>query len=162
MKEKVNRQAAIAKIIKKHQVFTQDGLLKHLKHAGIRVTQATLSRDIQEMGVIQVPGLSGRYYQMPSAANIPVAPAELIRRFNGYVATIKHAGNLIVVTTLPGEASGAARLVDGLNFREVLGTVAGDDTFLIVADSNKSVNKILKTLTPTNTVGIRDSKSLRS
>ena len=146
MKEKLNRQAAIAKIIQKHQVFTQDGLLKHLKRNGIRVTQATLSRDIQDMGIVQVPGLSGRYYQMPSAANIPVAPAELIRRFNGYVATIKHAGNLIVVTTLPGEASGAARLVDGLNFREVLGTVAGDDTFLIVADSNKSVNKILKTL----------------
>lgn len=146
MKEKLNRQAAIAKIIKKHQVFTQDGLLKHLKHAGIRVTQATLSRDIQDMGIVQVPGLSGRYYQMPSAANVPVAPAELIRRFNGYVATIKHAGNLIVVTTLPGEASGAARLVDGLNFREVLGTVAGDDTFLIVADSKKSVKKVLATL----------------
>ena len=147
MKEKLTRQAAIAKIIKKHQVFTQDGLLKHLKHAGIRVTQATLSRDIQEMGIVQVPGLSGRYYQLPSAANIPRwSGAELIRRFNGYVATIKHAGNLIVVTTLPGEASGAARLVDGLNFREVLGTIAGDDTFLIVVDSNKSVNKILKTL----------------
>jgi transcriptional regulator of arginine metabolism len=148
MKGKLNRQAAIAKIIKKHQVFTQDGLLKHLKHNGIRVTQATLSRDIAEMGIVQVPGLTGRYYQLPSAANVPVAPAELILRFNAYVATIKHSGNLIVVTTLPGEASGAARLVDGLNFREVLGTVAGDDTFLIVASNKQSVNKILSLIKP--------------
>lgn len=121
-------------------------MLRRLKHNGIRVTQSTLSRDIHEMGIIQVPGLSGRYYQMPSAANVPVAPAELIRRFGGYVATIKHAGNLIVVTTLPGEASGAARLVDCLNLKEALGTIAGDDTFLIVVDDKKSVNKILKIL----------------
>ncbi|MBI5779044.1 MAG: arginine repressor [Planctomycetes bacterium] len=146
MKEKLNRQSEIAKIIKKHQVFTQDGLLKHLKHAGIRVTQATLSRDIAEMGIVQVPGLAGRYYQMPSAVNVPVAPAELIRRFGSYVATIKHSGNLIVVTTLPGEASGAARLVDELNFKEILGTIAGDDTVLIVADGNKSVSKIMSVL----------------
>ncbi|MEW6027053.1 MAG: arginine repressor [Planctomycetota bacterium] len=146
MKRKLARQSQIAEIIRLNQIFTQDELLKHLKQKGIKVTQATLSRDIAEMGLIQVSGLAGRYYQMPSAANVPATPAELIRRFGGYVASIKHSGNLIVVTTLPGEASGAARLVDGLNLKEVLGTVAGDDTFLIVADGNKSVNKILKTL----------------
>lgn len=146
MKEKLVRQSKISEIIKSNQVATQDELLTHLRHKGIKVTQATLSRDIQEMGIALMPGPNGRHYQLPSVATAPVTAGELNRRFGGYVTDIKHAGNLIVVKTLPGEASGTARLIDGLNLKDVLGTIAGDDTFFIALKDKKSVNKILSVL----------------
>ena len=146
MKEKLERQSKIAQIIKEQSVYTQDELLKYLKHRGIRVTQATLSRDIQEMGVLQVPGPDGRHYQLPAATTTPITATELTRRFGGYVTDIKHTGNLVVVKTLPGEASGTARLIDGLNLPDVLGTIAGDDTFLIIAKNKQSIKKVLETI----------------
>ncbi|MFA5794851.1 MAG: arginine repressor [Candidatus Brocadiia bacterium] len=144
MKEKSARQSKIAQIIKEQSIGTQDELLKYLKQKGTRVTQATLSRDIKEMGVLQVPGTSGRHYQLNPGATGPATRAELTRRFGGYLTDIKSAGNLIVVKTLPGEASGTARLVDGLNLPEVLGTIAGDDTFLIIVKDKQSLKKVLE------------------
>ena len=143
MKEKLARHSKITLIIKKCSVSTQEELLKHLRQKGINITQATLSRDIAEMGIILVPGPSGRHYWLPSATAVPVTSAELSRRFVNDVTDIKHNGNLIVVKTLPGEASGTARLIDGLNMSEILGTIAGDDTFLIVVKNKQAVNKIL-------------------
>ncbi|MFH1228107.1 MAG: arginine repressor [Planctomycetota bacterium] len=144
MKEKIARQSKIARIIKDQPVATQEELLKCLKQKGVNVTQATLSRDIKDMSIIQVPGTNGRRYQLLSGSPAPVTQSELARRFGVYVINIKTAGNLIVVKTLPGEASGMAGLVDGLNLPEVLGTIAGDDTFLIIAKNKQSVNKILE------------------
>ncbi|MFH0888671.1 MAG: arginine repressor [Planctomycetota bacterium] len=143
MKEKLARHSRITRIIKKCAVSTQEKLLKHLRQKGINVTQATLSRDIAEMGIILVPGPSGRHYCLPSATAVPGTSAELIRRFVNNMTDIKHNGNMIVVKTLPGEASGTARLVDGLNMTEILGTIAGDDTFLIVVKNKQSVSKIM-------------------
>lgn len=144
MKEKLERQSKISQIIKEQPVYTQDELLKYLKQKGIRVTQATLSRDIQEMGMLQVPGPDGRHYQLPAATTTPITSTELTRRFGGYVTDVKQAGNLVVVKTLPGEASGTARLIDGLNLPDVLGTIAGDDTFLIIAKNKQSIKKVLE------------------
>lgn len=146
MKEKLERQSKIAGIIKGQPVYTQEELLKYLKQKGIKVTQATLSRDIQEMGVLQVPGPDGRHYQLPAAPTTPITSAELTRRFGGCVTDVKHTGNLVVVKTLPGEASGTARLIDGLNLPDVLGTIAGDDTFMIVVKNKQSVKKALETI----------------
>jgi transcriptional regulator of arginine metabolism len=143
MKEKVMRQQKIAEIIKSHPVSTQDELLKYLGQKKIKVTQATLSRDIKEMGIALMPGPGGRHYQLPSVVTIPVTSGELMRRFGGCVIDIKHTNNLIVVKTLPGEASGTARLIDGLNLSGMLGTIAGDDTFLIIVKNKQAVKKIL-------------------
>ncbi|MBI4712892.1 MAG: arginine repressor [Planctomycetes bacterium] len=123
-------------------------MLKHLRQKGIKVTQATLSRDIQEMSIVLVPGPNGRHYQLPAAVTTPVTTTELNRRFGGYVTDIKHNGSLIVVKTLPGEASGTARIIDGLNMPGVLGTIAGDDTFLIVAKNKQAIKKTLSVVKP--------------
>ncbi|MDI6732439.1 MAG: arginine repressor [Planctomycetota bacterium] len=147
MKDKLSRQEKIARIIKEHKISNQAVLLKYLLKEGIKITQATLSRDLKEMGIILT--LDGHYYHLPSVITAPVTSAQLHRHFGSYVTDIKYSGNLIVVKTLPGEASGAARLVDGLTLNEVLGTIAGDDTFLIVSKNKQSVPKIMSFLTLT-------------
>lgn len=146
MKEKRMRQDMIVEIIKDQSVSTQDELLGYLCRKGIRYTQATLSRDIKELGVILVPSAEGHRYCLPSSPSAPVTPAGLAEKFRASVTSVRHAGNQVVVKTLPGEASGTARLIDGLNMDEVLGTIAGDDTFLIIAKSKKAVSKILNQL----------------
>jgi transcriptional regulator of arginine metabolism len=134
MKNRFNRQAEIRKIIQKGDVHSQDELLVELKGLGFDLTQATLSRDLKEMQIAKVPHpAKGYVYVVPEGdktKNIPV-----IRHVN-YLADgfrdLRFSGNLAVLRTQPGYASTIAAVIDKAEPWEILGTIAGDDTILII------------------------------
>ena len=136
MSGKVARQAAIARIIGQRAVSSQPQLIELLHLEGIEATQATVSRDLKDMGavIVRVPG-GETVYALPELEPQRVAPHEQLRRVMGeWVAEVKVSSNLVVVRTPPGCAHVVASALDRSGLPGVLGTVAGDDTMLVVAD----------------------------
>lgn len=132
--KKALRQRAIRDLIATRDLRTQDALLAILRQKGIRVTQATLSRDLREMGVTKMPeGLEGAAYKI-LADRLPMTEKTLQIKFAGVVQDVIRTGNLILVKTMPGEAQGVSRVIDNAKLPGILGTVAGDDTILAVAE----------------------------
>ena len=144
---KLSRQEAIKNIIKNQAIETQSDLAEALKEAGFNVTQATVSRDIKEMMLIKIPGEDGRYkYSFPSENSKVLTAERLEDTLRGYTLTISSAENLIVLHTLPGTAQAVAYALDHLNWKELLGTVGGDDTVLLIVDSKDNVDTIKRRL----------------
>ncbi len=144
---KANRHAMIVAIIKEQVIGTQEELGEALKTKGVLVTQATLSRDIKELGLIKVPTLEGYYrYSVPQDRT----PGDLTRRaqrmLEDAMIAIDAAENLIVVKTMSGTAQGVADALDDLEWPEIVGTVAGDDTILLVVRTKEQVDSILNRL----------------
>lgn len=144
---KNTRQAMIVSIIKEQIIGTQDDLCDILKTRGVSVTQATLSRDIKELGLIKIPTLEGHYrYSLPQDRT----PGDLMRRaqrmLEDAVISIDAAENLIVIKTMSGTAQGVAAAFDELEWPEVVGTVAGDNTILVVIRNKEQVDGILSRL----------------
>ncbi|HEY8423432.1 MAG TPA: arginine repressor [Clostridia bacterium] len=138
------RQTKILEIISQKDIETQEELVAELKKANFDVTQATVSRDIKELGLIKVLGESRKYkYAVEKTSNINV---KLTNLFKESVISIDSANNLIVVKTLSGSANAAAVMVDKSGFEGVLGCIAGDDTFLIVCRNEDVVKNILQKL----------------
>ncbi|HEY8418968.1 MAG TPA: arginine repressor [Clostridia bacterium] len=138
------RQTKILEIISKKDIETQEELVEELKKANFDVTQATVSRDIKELGLIKVLGESRKYkYAVEKTTNINV---KLTNMFRESVISIDSANNLIVVKTLSGSANAAAIMIDKSGFEGVLGCIAGDDTFLIVCRDEEVVQNILQKL----------------
>jgi transcriptional regulator of arginine metabolism len=155
MKDKKFRQAEIVKLLERKQITTQYQLQRLLMRTGYDITQATLSRDMKELGVTYARGVDGLYYYMiPRTQAGPSVTQDLKNRIARYTTAITHTGNLILVKTLPGEAAGTARLIDEISnnglsykeFKQVLGTVAGDDTILMVVKQSRAVTKIINRL----------------
>ncbi len=132
---KVQRQQAIARLIQQHAVINQPQLVELLADEGIAATQATVSRDLDDLGAVKVrvPG-GATVYAVPEFAPERVAPLDQLRRVMGeWVAEVTHSGNLVVVRTPPGCAHVVASALDRSGLDGLLGTVAGDDTMLCVA-----------------------------
>ena len=149
MKNKVERQLEIRKIILKGDVHSQEELLKQLKQNGFNLTQATLSRDLKALQVAKVPHhASGYIYTIPGAAGKESQTTEQIRV--NYLADgfrdLRFSGNLAVLRTLPGYASSFAAVIDRADSWEILGTVAGDDTILIIQREGISKNDLINAL----------------
>lgn len=139
------RQRKIVEIIKNSNVETQEELAADLREAGFSVTQATVSRDIKELGLIKVPVDNNvSKYNMPAGAYAQRNDARLRRLFISSVQGIDHSENLIVIKTLPGEAQGVASAIDHAGWQEVIGTVAGDDTILIIVKPKKMTAAVIK------------------
>jgi transcriptional regulator of arginine metabolism len=132
---KVQRQATVARLIGDHEVTSQPQLIELLGTEGIEATQATVSRDLDDIGAIKVRVPSGNsVYAIPEFAPDRPAPAEQLRRVMGeWVAEVACSGNLIVLRTPPGCAHVVASALDRSRLDGLLGTVAGDDTLLCVA-----------------------------
>lgn len=132
---KVQRQQAIARLIEQHQVTNQPQLVELLAGDGIAATQATVSRDLEDLGAVKVRVPSGAtVYAVPEFAPERVAPVDQLRRVMGeWVAEVTHSGHLVVVRTPPGCAHVVASALDRSGVDGLLGTVAGDDTMLCVA-----------------------------
>jgi len=132
---KVQRQQAIARIIEQQQVTSQPQLVDLLGEAGITATQATVSRDLDDLGAIKVRVPGGQtVYAVPEFAPERVAPLDQLRRVMGeWVAEVNHSANLVIVRTPPGCAHVVASALDRSGIEGLLGTVAGDDTMLCVA-----------------------------
>lgn len=134
------RQSKILNLISSREIDTQEELVALLAQEGYNVTQATVSRDIKELGLIKAMSEKGKYrYTAAKSLDFKIS-IKLINVFREVVISIVVAGNLLVIKTLIGSANAAAMVVDNLNFSEVLGGVAGDDTFLLVTKDNTTAN----------------------
>ncbi|HEY8463837.1 MAG TPA: arginine repressor [Bacillota bacterium] len=138
---KAERHALIISIIKEKNIGTQEELGAILEAKGVLVTQATLSRDIKELGLVKVPTPEGHYrYSLPQDR----IPGDLVRRaqkmLEDAVVAVDTAENIIVIKTTSGTAQGVAAAFDDLEWPEVVGTVAGDNTIMAVA-RNKELAK---------------------
>ena len=135
----------IREIIIERAVETQEELAEALREAGFSVTQATVSRDIKEMHLMKVPAADGCYrYALPTEPSKFNPETKLQRLLNDVFVAIDSAENLIVMRTLPGNAHAVAWLFDALDWGELLGTVAGDDTILLVTRSRAAAEAVVE------------------
>ena len=142
---KNKRHAKILEIIQSTNTVTQSDLTDKLRECGFDVTQATVSRDIKALGLIKVScGKDGYKYQQPSAA--PTASAKHLTIFSQSVIKVDCALHTVVVKTLAGMAQAAAAAIDSTIGAHILGSIAGDDTIIIVADSAESAEWLKKVL----------------
>lgn len=139
------RRKRIAGLLESKAIGTQNGLLAELRRMGERVTQGTLSRDLREMGVTKWVDAEGlQRYVLPANLHTLPRAVNLEREFLNFVLGFKHTGNLLLVKTTPGTASAVASTLDHLSWEEILGTVAGDDTILVVLRKAEDVQAVLK------------------
>ncbi len=130
---KSQRQAKIMEIISNRNVETQEQLLVELQNAGFRSTQATISRDIKDLRIVKELTSFGTYrYTAATKETAGTFSSKLNTIFRECITNFDYAQNLIVIRTLPGLASAAASAIDAMNMSVVVGTLAGDDTVLIV------------------------------
>ncbi len=130
---KTQRQAKILEIVATRDVETQEQLLQELQDAGFYSTQATISRDIKELRIVKELTSFGTYRYTTSAKEVTgTFSTRLNTIFRECVTGYDYAQNMVVIHTLPGLASAAGSAVDAMNMSFVLGTLAGDDTVMIV------------------------------
>ncbi len=133
---KLRRQAYILHILNTTEIETQDQLLEHLHEAGFKVTQATVSRDIKELRLAKVSNGKGGYkYALPQSASKGDLNRRARRVFEDYVKAVDFSGNILIIKTYPGGANAVGAVIDELNWEGVVGTLAGDDVFLIIVRS---------------------------
>ena len=142
---KNERHLAIKQIILSRKVRTQEELVAALKKKKLDVTQATLSRDLAELGVSRVHTNAGFHYALP-----PNVSGDVLRNMVGAeIMSVTANETLVVVRTLIGHAHGVGVYLDGLNSADILGTIAGDDTVLVVPASHKKTAAIVKMIEET-------------
>lgn len=134
---KHRRQHAVAQLLADHEVTSQEQLVELLAAQGVSATQATVSRDLEEIGAVKVrvPGVDRLVYAVAELPKDQVAPVDHLRRVLGeWVVDVAVSANLVVLRTPPGSAHVVASALDRAGLEGAIGTVAGDDTVLIVAD----------------------------
>lgn len=140
------RQAAILEIISQKEIETQEELCAELNKRNYSVTQATVSRDIKELRLFKVAGAEKKYrYAYIDDGNNKISP-KMHNLFRECVLSIRSASNQVVIKTLRGNGSNAGMIVDKLNLPEVLGSIAGDDTLLIVATDEEKAKIVVEKL----------------
>ena len=143
---KARRQAAITDIIQREPIRSQEQLRRRVKAHGFDVTQATLSRDIRELGLVK--GGADGAYQSPAEpmANPVTATSTLQRALAEYLARVDRVQQLVLLRTGPGQAQLLALAIDRAQLPEVVGTIAGDDTILAVAPDVRRARALVKRL----------------
>ncbi len=140
---KGQRQRKIRELIGSREIETQEELVEVLSLEGMQVTQATVSRDIKELQLIKVPLEDGRYkYSMPQDQRYNPAH-KLKRALLDHFVGAEAAENLVVLKCLPATASTIAALIDGMDWPEVIGTIGGDDTMLLICKSKNHSEDLL-------------------
>lgn len=137
------RHAKILEIISRKEIETQDELCDELIKLNYVVTQATISRDIRDLHLFKVAGIEKKYrYAYINDGEMEISP-KMKSLFRDCVLSVRAAQNLVVVKTLAGNGANAGAVVDKLNYEEIVGSVAGDDTLLIVCKNNESADAIV-------------------
>ena len=131
------RQTAILSIIEQNDIETQEELAGKLKEMGIAVTQATVSRDIKELRLLKVLSGSGGYKYATADKAEHGLSERFVRMFKDSVLSINYACNIVVLKTLAGSANVAAEAIDSMHLPEILGTMAGDNTILVVVQNEE-------------------------
>lgn len=136
----------IIEIIRNNIIETQEELSEQLKKQGINATQATISRDIKELHLIKVLDKDNRYrYAVIKGSDTEIL-SKLKNIFSESVVEINRALNIIVIKTLSGMAQAAAAAIDAMNFDEIVGCIAGDDTIMAVAKDEKMAVELIDSL----------------
>lgn len=144
---KNERQERILQIIRENEVETQEDLLVHLKKLGISSTQATISRDIKQLHLVKQPTGSGGYKYAVSAAKTHLNVAEKLRTiFRESITRVDYAQNLVVIKTMSGLANAACAAVDAMEIPEIVGSLAGDDTALLVMRNESAALELAEEL----------------
>lgn len=144
MKEK--RHEKIIELISQYDIETQDELAEHLKNAGFQVTQATVSRDIRKLKLSKVPARDGRQ----KYALLKGAPHQMSEKYVGILreafVSMDSAQNILVIKTVSGMAMALATALDNINWKEILGCVAGDDTVMCVIRTQEDTENVMDEL----------------
>lgn len=145
MRMKQDRLSAIKRVIETKDISTQEDLIVELEQLGYEVTQATVSRDISDLGLLKVRIVANR---LGSKQIYSLPEIERLRSMlNEFMVSIDMAENLVVVKATPGTAQAVASAMDAIRWPDVLGTVAGDDTILIIARTKDVGNYIVDRIT---------------
>jgi transcriptional regulator of arginine metabolism len=145
--KRTERLKLIRDLIKTKKIKSQEELIEELSAIGYNVTQSTISRDIKQLNLVKVRNsLQEEFYALSSKYQVdPQFNIGKIKfKFKEDVLSVDLSSNIIVIKTNSGEAQGVTAVIDGSNFEEILGTVAGDDTIICVANSEDNAKKILK------------------
>ena len=153
MKVKNSRLDAIRLILSTQEIGSQEELLSVLEQEGFKLTQATLSRDLHQLRVVKTVGLQGRYryvltrphQQRHESKHDDVRPVTTPQEANGFMS-IKFSGNMAVIRTKPSYAGTLAYHIDNHGFPEILGTIAGDDTVMLVVAEDATRGAVLRAL----------------
>lgn len=140
------RQQAILDIIGMHELDTQEELVAMLQKCGYDVTQATVSRDIKQLGLVKVAGKNKKYKYIQVNYKENGLKSKYDNIFRESVLSIQSAENLIVIKTVSGAANSACAFIDHMMIPELLGSLAGDDTIFCVANSVENARKIVDLL----------------
>lgn len=143
---KKNRLAVIKDIIEKYEIETQDELTQKLNEQGFDVSQATVSRDINDLGLIKCAGIDKRFKYCNRTTNNLENGGVAVNLFKQVVKSITQAENLIVIKTMSGSANSAGTIVDSIHLSQILGTIAGDDTLLVVTQNSVDAEFVVKNL----------------
>ena len=142
---KSKRQEKILELIEKYNIETQEELIARLAECGIESKQTTVSRDIKELMLIKVPTGDGRYrYALPAQENYAFTKERMRRVFNDTIVDCAYSENILVVRTLPGGANTVAAALDYCKWPEIIGTVAGDDSILVVIKPKETAPVVRK------------------
>lgn len=144
---KYSRHSKILEIIENYEVETQEDLANSLREAGFNVTQATVSRDIKELRLIKVLTKDGRYKYATIKQQDSVLSDRYLKLIKDAVVGIDYAQNIVVVKTLVGAGNAAAVAIDALALKEVVGSIAGDDTIFLLVRLESDVQKVINIFT---------------
>jgi transcriptional regulator of arginine metabolism len=145
--ERSTRLAVLKRIIETQKINSQEMLLQSLAEEGIRVTQATLSRDLKHLQVGKIPDGRGDYiYAFSDTPRVAATDKSLKEDFRRGFVSIDFSGNFALVKTLPGHAGSVAFAIDNLDVEEILGTLAGDDAVLVIPRDGMEIRTILEAL----------------
>ena len=138
------RHTTILDIISKMEIETQEELCAELNKQNYKVTQATVSRDIKELRLFKVAGVEKKYKYAYIDEGLNRISPKMQNLFRECVLSMRPAMNQVVIKTLRGNGSNAGMIVDKLNFQEIVGSIAGDDTLLIVTESPEQANIVVE------------------
>lgn len=140
------RRDAIVDLVRGREVASQSDLAGLLARRGFEVTQATLSRDLRSLGIGKRPGAGGAFYVLPDDSREIVDARRREIEIESFVIEVRVVQNLVLVRTPPGNANGVGRAIDLYGWPEVAGTVAGDDTVLVVTATRSAAQRLRKRL----------------
>lgn len=140
---KYSRHSKILELIEEFEIETQEDLASSLKESGFNVTQATVSRDIKELRLIKVLTRDGKYKYATIKQQDSIISDRFLKLFRDSVISFDFAGNMVVVKTLSGAANAAAAAIDALDIKEVIGSIAGDDTIFLLLKTQEDVVKVI-------------------
>lgn len=148
MRNKTKRLIAIRKLIESERISSQEDLLHKLKEIGVEATQSTLSRDLKSLKVGKIPDEEKGYiYVVPGNLQNDQKEEKVAALLTDAIVSIEFSGNMAVIKTLPGYANSVTVLIDNENYFEILGTIAGDDTIMMVLREGVTRLELVNALT---------------